>query len=222
MFRRRKSESEIPARSVIPISKLLHRKQIPSVFLTFLFLFRAISSSIHSSILYPFHLGFLFLGFQYLMSTERKRKVSLFDVVDDTSLSTKLSKSVNGGSIKLPSGINRWNAKPFSQRYYDILEKRKTLPVWQQKDDFLKVLKENQTLVLVGETGSGKTTQVKNLLRLNFCTIFFLFNLFIFVAFIRATFSLLLKIVFLFLRRFIRWCRSLFDFFFSNRFPSLC
>lgn len=94
------------------------------------------------------------------MSTERKRKVSLFDVVDDTSLSTKLSKSVNGGSIKLPSGINRWNAKPFSQRYYDILEKRKTLPVWQQKDDFLKVLKENQTLVLVGETGSGKTTQI--------------------------------------------------------------
>ncbi|GAU49862.1 hypothetical protein TSUD_134380 [Trifolium subterraneum] len=61
----------------------------------------------------------------------------------------------NGNSL-----INHWNGKPYSQRYYDILDKRKTLPVWHQKDDFLQVLKDNQTLILVGETGSGKTTQI--------------------------------------------------------------
>ncbi|KAH0980740.1 hypothetical protein GBA52_007917 [Prunus armeniaca] len=44
--------------------------------------------------------------------------------------------------------------------YYEILEKRKTLPVWQQKDEFLKALKANQCIILVGETGSGKTTQI--------------------------------------------------------------
>lgn len=34
------------------------------------------------------------------------------------------------------------------------------LPVWQAKADFVKMLNENQTTILVGETGSGKTTQI--------------------------------------------------------------
>lgn len=34
------------------------------------------------------------------------------------------------------------------------------LPVWQAKADFTKMLNENQTTILVGETGSGKTTQI--------------------------------------------------------------
>ena len=34
------------------------------------------------------------------------------------------------------------------------------LPVWQARDDFVKMLHTSQTLILVGETGSGKTTQI--------------------------------------------------------------
>lgn len=94
------------------------------------------------------------------MGTERKRKVSLFDVVDD-SAAKKLNGGLNGGN-SMTASINKWNAKPYSQRFYDILEKRKTLPVWHQKEEFLQALKSNQTLILVGETGSGKTTQVRN------------------------------------------------------------
>lgn len=88
----------------------------------------------------------------------------MFDVVDETSVSARLNKSDGSGAIMNHSTgnntINSWNGRPYSQRYYEILEKRKTLPVWQQKDEFLQVLKANQSLVLVGETGSGKTTQV--------------------------------------------------------------
>lgn len=92
------------------------------------------------------------------MGSERKRKISLFDVVDDTSSHpAKSLKSNNGTMMPL---VNRWNGRPYSQRYYEILEVRKNLPVWHQKDEFLKVLKANQTLILVGETGSGKTTQI--------------------------------------------------------------
>lgn len=93
------------------------------------------------------------------MGTERKRKVSLFDVVDDMP-----AKKVNVGSLNgsMTPSINKWNGKPYSQRFYEILEKRKTLPVWHQKEEFLQALKSNQTLILVGETGSGKTTQVSN------------------------------------------------------------
>lgn len=78
-----------------------------------------------------------------------------------------LKAAANGGgtggmanSTTTSSLVNRWNGRPYSQRYYEILEVRKNLPVWHQKEEFLKVLKQNQTLILVGETGSGKTTQV--------------------------------------------------------------
>lgn len=34
------------------------------------------------------------------------------------------------------------------------------LPVWEYKENFFQTLSENQVTVLVGETGSGKTTQI--------------------------------------------------------------
>jgi pre-mRNA-splicing factor ATP-dependent RNA helicase DHX15/PRP43 len=56
--------------------------------------------------------------------------------------------------------LNQYTKKMYSQRYFDILAKRKTLPVFEYKDKFMKMLDENNTIVLVGETGSGKTTQI--------------------------------------------------------------
>lgn len=41
-----------------------------------------------------------------------------------------------------------------------ILEGRKKLPVFVYRDEFLAAVKEQQVLILVGETGSGKTTQI--------------------------------------------------------------
>ena len=34
------------------------------------------------------------------------------------------------------------------------------LPVWQAREDFVQMIHKNQTTILVGETGSGKTTQI--------------------------------------------------------------
>ncbi|KAF3958377.1 hypothetical protein ACB098_10G068400 [Castanea mollissima] len=108
------------------------------------------------------------------MGTERKRKVSLFDVVGESKIakinggggfsSSAAAMSNSGGIIgggnSSNLAINSWTGRPYSQRYYEILEKRRGLPVWHQKEEFLQVLKANQTLILVGETGSGKTTQI--------------------------------------------------------------
>ncbi|CAD6208303.1 GSCOCG00003312001-RA-CDS [Cotesia congregata] len=41
-----------------------------------------------------------------------------------------------------------------------ILDQRKSLPIFKLRDQFIKAINENQILVVLGETGSGKTTQV--------------------------------------------------------------
>ena len=41
-----------------------------------------------------------------------------------------------------------------------ILEQRQSLPVYKLKDQLIKAINDNQVLIVVGETGSGKTTQL--------------------------------------------------------------
>ncbi|KAF2319938.1 hypothetical protein GH714_020738 [Hevea brasiliensis] len=45
------------------------------------------------------------------------------------------------------------------QKYKEMLKTRTALPIAGLKDDILQMLKENNFLVVCGETGSGKTTQ---------------------------------------------------------------
>ncbi|KAI0325144.1 P-loop containing nucleoside triphosphate hydrolase protein [Cubamyces sp. BRFM 1775] len=56
--------------------------------------------------------------------------------------------------------VNPFTKKPHSAQYKKILEARKKLPVFGQMDEFLKMFMKNQIIVMVGETGSGKTTQI--------------------------------------------------------------
>jgi pre-mRNA-splicing factor ATP-dependent RNA helicase DHX15/PRP43 len=49
--------------------------------------------------------------------------------------------------------------RPYTQKYKDILAKRKALPVYAQMDEFYEKFNESQIMVMIGETGSGKTTQ---------------------------------------------------------------
>lgn len=41
-----------------------------------------------------------------------------------------------------------------------IAEQRRYLPVYTVREELLSIIRENQVVVVVGETGSGKTTQV--------------------------------------------------------------
>eukprot|EP00966_Prymnesium_polylepis_P324240 7380312-Prymnesium_polylepis.2 len=60
--------------------------------------------------------------------------------------------------------INPFTNKPFSQKYFEILKQRQHLPVWEQREAFFELTRKNQTIVLVGETGSGKTTQIPSMM----------------------------------------------------------
>lgn len=41
-----------------------------------------------------------------------------------------------------------------------LAEQRKFLPVYSVRDEMMQVIRENQVIIIVGETGSGKTTQM--------------------------------------------------------------
>ena len=55
---------------------------------------------------------------------------------------------------------NPYNGRSLSKSYFNILKTRRNLPVHAQRDEFLRMYQESQILVFVGETGSGKTTQI--------------------------------------------------------------
>ncbi|CAO1636107.1 unnamed protein product [Sympodiomycopsis kandeliae] len=80
------------------------------------------------------------------------------------TLSGFLPRKVTAKQVKkaLDADVNPFatTPRPYSQKYKGILEKRKALPVFAHVDDFLQKFQDNQVLVMVGETGSGKTTQI--------------------------------------------------------------
>ncbi|KAK7014946.1 putative pre-mRNA-splicing factor ATP-dependent RNA helicase prp43 [Favolaschia claudopus] len=73
-----------------------------------------------------------------------------------------LPRKVNGEQVRkaLENDLNPFTKQAHSAQYKKILEARKKLPVYAQMDDFYKMFSDNQIIVMVGETGSGKTTQI--------------------------------------------------------------
>ncbi|MCJ1363684.1 DEAH-box ATP-dependent RNA helicase prp43 [Acarospora aff. strigata] len=55
---------------------------------------------------------------------------------------------------------NAFNGQALSSQYFSILKTRRGLPVHAQRAEFLHMYQKSQILVFVGETGSGKTTQI--------------------------------------------------------------
>ncbi|KAJ3793370.1 P-loop containing nucleoside triphosphate hydrolase protein [Lentinula aff. detonsa] len=73
-----------------------------------------------------------------------------------------LPRKVKGEQVRkaLDHQLNPFTKQPHSAQYRKILETRRALPVFSQMDDFLELFSKNQIIVMVGETGSGKTTQI--------------------------------------------------------------
>lgn len=74
-------------------------------------------------------------------------------------------RSVDGAQARrvLDAELNPFaagGARPYSAAYKRILEKRKELPVYAQIDEFYSKFSSSQIMVVIGETGSGKTTQI--------------------------------------------------------------
>lgn len=58
------------------------------------------------------------------------------------------------------SKLNPVTGKALSRHYFDILRTRRSLPVFEFLDVFEDAYTKNSVIIVEGETGSGKTTQI--------------------------------------------------------------
>ncbi|TVY62918.1 Pre-mRNA-splicing factor ATP-dependent RNA helicase-like protein cdc28 [Lachnellula suecica] len=96
-------------------------------------------------------------------STERVDEGEYDYVLDEKQGIQWVMDSVLPGEGKVMSKEDRFLEQQVlaaEKKALSMEETRKNLPIYAYRDQFLEALKENQVLVLVGETGSGKTTQL--------------------------------------------------------------
>eukprot|EP01029_Cantina_marsupialis_P016210 TRINITY_DN3601_c1_g1_i1.p1 TRINITY_DN3601_c1_g1~~TRINITY_DN3601_c1_g1_i1.p1 ORF type:complete len:722 (+),score=268.55 TRINITY_DN3601_c1_g1_i1:58-2223(+) len=67
-------------------------------------------------------------------------------------------------AFQKPFLVHPLTGRPFTQKYFEIRKFREKLPVWSFLDEIESQLKAEQVIVVEGETGSGKTTQIPQFL----------------------------------------------------------
>lgn len=102
---------------------------------------------------------------------ERDSKGRKINGVEDESENAEVDGKADDGSLdprsdsKFATHLKKAEsgASEFS-RGKTLKEQRQFLPAFAVRDDLMKVLRENQVVIVIGETGSGKTTQVAQFL----------------------------------------------------------
>ncbi|KAJ0057405.1 hypothetical protein NL108_006094, partial [Boleophthalmus pectinirostris] len=87
--------------------------------------------------------------------------------VENESYVNLRKKMVNKHNLKIDNLLQEngklckdYQKKTSSRRFRSMLEQRRNLPAWQEKDTILAMLEGCQVLVVSGMTGCGKTTQI--------------------------------------------------------------
>eukprot|EP00928_Gymnodinium_smaydae_P049115 TRINITY_DN32929_c0_g1_i1.p1 TRINITY_DN32929_c0_g1~~TRINITY_DN32929_c0_g1_i1.p1 ORF type:complete len:712 (-),score=150.91 TRINITY_DN32929_c0_g1_i1:104-2239(-) len=60
--------------------------------------------------------------------------------------------------------INPLTGSPYSRRFHELLDRRRKLPCWEARGELLALLQKSQVVLIVGEPGGGKTTQLPQIL----------------------------------------------------------
>eukprot|EP00762_Andalucia_godoyi_P000135 ANDGO_02245.mRNA.1 putative pre-mRNA-splicing factor ATP-dependent RNA helicase DEAH3 len=113
------------------------------------------------------------------MSSGLKRSSRDDSSPSDTSSSFRSSKQPRSHTTSTPSTDpahahththatnNPMTGEVYSSRYHELLATRKRLPVYEHQSTVLSLVSQNRATVIVGETGSGKTTQIPQFLALD-------------------------------------------------------
>lgn len=89
------------------------------------------------------------------------------DTAEDAEAKEEAARAVEEDEMALDKStfaehIKKQKNTPVSDfaRTKTIAEQRQYLPIYQVREELLQIVRENQVVVIVGETGSGKTTQL--------------------------------------------------------------
>ena len=93
----------------------------------------------------------------------RKKRKEEKDNSSNSSDTEVLKKEDNDITIK-EEKINKFTGQVYSDDYYKLLKKRMSLPVWSSRKQILELVEKNRIVIIQGETGSGKTTQIPQFL----------------------------------------------------------
>ncbi|KAI0075056.1 hypothetical protein K474DRAFT_1454458 [Panus rudis PR-1116 ss-1] len=94
---------------------------------------------------------------------DKQELVMDYDYVFDESQTIKfvLDKTMAGeGMMSAKDKLLQQQIEEAEKRAKSIEETRKSLPIYQYREELLDAIKDNQILIVVAETGSGKTTQL--------------------------------------------------------------
>jgi len=81
-----------------------------------------------------------------------KKKKGNEEITTKSELTTKFVEPSKGDQ-------NPLTGQRYSSQFFKILDCRKRLPCWEMRSTVENMVRNNQSSVLIGETGSGKTTQ---------------------------------------------------------------
>ncbi|KAG6305103.1 hypothetical protein E4U45_000759 [Claviceps purpurea] len=73
-------------------------------------------------------------------------------------------KAKRGSGNKFSTHMNKSNGASDFSRTKTLREQREYLPAFAVREELLRVIRENQVTIVIGETGSGKTTQLTQFL----------------------------------------------------------
>mgnify|MGYP004710742221 FL=1 len=98
------------------------------------------------------------------MAEKKRRELQKSQYFDDPVMKENLEKQQENEAIE-EKAVIEWKKQSKFESYgikskLSIQEQRESLPVYQSRGELLKAVRENDFVVIVGETGSGKTTQI--------------------------------------------------------------
>ena len=88
----------------------------------------------------------------------RKKPGQDYDFVFEDQIDFVTGQLLQGAEVKKVGGEQAEPTRADVKKSLD--EVRKTLPIFSYRQELLDVIRDNQVVVVVGETGSGKTTQI--------------------------------------------------------------
>ncbi|KAL2456374.1 RNA helicase family protein [Abeliophyllum distichum] len=93
-------------------------------------------------------------------SKDRKQKSDDYQFVFEDQIEFIKAAVMDGVNVDQEQSIESPDSSSAKTAFEKLQHDRKTLPIFPYRDQLLQAIHDHQVLVIVGETGSGKTTQI--------------------------------------------------------------